>query len=170
MSEGKGFKKKTIIAAVVVAAWLCVTLVVLGIFKIESGWPAFLTLLFFFEKNGDVKNLPNIFVGAAVGLLLAALVPIAVGAIAPTVGVLGGSLIVVFIAVFLIIALGDIAHMLYNNYAFVYFTIALIFAKQLTWNMTGQWLIVLVAGGIFFTGGILVFAKLLGLSTEVEKK
>ena len=69
----------------------------------------------------------------------------------------------------MIIALGDIAHMLFNNYAFVYFTIALIFAKQLTWNMTGQWLIVLVAGGIFFTGGILVFAKLLGLSTEAKK-
>ena len=144
-------------------------MVVLGIFKIEQGWPAYLTLLFFFEKNGDVKNLPNIFVGAAVGLLLAALVPITVGAIAPTVGVLAGSLIVVFIAIFLIIALGDVAHMLFNNYAFVYFTIALIFAKQWTWNMTIQWLIVLVAGGIFFTGGILVFAKLLGMSTKVEK-
>jgi len=167
MSEGKGFKKKTLIAAVIVAAWLCVTIVVLGIFKIHHVWPALLTLLFFFEKGGDVKNLPNIFVGAVVGLLLAALVPIAVEAIAPTVGVLGGSLIVVFILVFLIIALGDIAHMFFNNYAFVYFTIALIFGKE---QLTVQWLIVLVAGGIFFTGGVLVFAKLLGMSTEIETK
>jgi len=167
MSEEKGFKKKTLIAAVIVAALLCVTIVILGIFKIHHVWPALLTLLFFFEKDRDVKNLPNIFVGSAVGLLLAALVPIAVGAIAPTVGLLGGSLIVVFIAVFLIIALGDVAHMLFNNYAFVYFTIALIFGKE---QLTVQWLIVLVAGGIFFTGGVLVFAKLLGMSTEIETK
>jgi hypothetical protein len=166
MSEEKGFKKKTLIAAVIVAAWLCVTIVILGIFKIHHVWPALLTLLFFFEKGGDVKNLPNIFVGAVVGLLLAALVPIAVGAIAPTVGVLAGSLIVVFVLVFLIIILGDVAHMFFNNYAFVYFTIALIFGKE---QLTVQWLIVLVAGGIFFTGGILVFAKLLGLSTKIEK-
>jgi hypothetical protein len=166
MSEEKGFKKKTLIAAVIVAAWLCVTIVILGIFKIHHVWPALLTLLFFFEKGGDVKNLPNIFVGAVVGLLLASLVPIAVEAIAPAVGVLAGSLIVVFVLVFLIIILGDVAHMFFNNYAFVYFTIALIFGKE---QLTVQWLIVLVAGGIFFTGGILVFAKLLGLSTKIEK-
>ena len=167
MSEAKGFKKKTIIAALVVGAWLCVTIVVLGIFKVHQVWPAIFTLLFFFEKGGDVKNLPNIFVGSVVGLLLAALVPIAVEAIAPAVGVLAGSLIVVFVLVFLIIALSDVAHMLFNNYAFAYFTIALIFGKE---QLTVQWLIVLVAGGIFFTGGVLVFAKLLGMSTEVDKK
>lgn len=50
MSEhGKGFKKETLIAAFVVALMVVITLVVLGIFKIKSGWPAFLTLLFFFE-------------------------------------------------------------------------------------------------------------------------
>jgi len=111
--------------------------------------------------------LTNIFVGAVFGLLLAALVPIAVAAIAPTVGVLGGSLIVVFVLVFLIIAMGDIAHIFFNNYAFVYFTIALIFGKE---QLTIQWLIVLVAGGIFFTGGVLIFAKLLGMSTKIEAK
>ncbi len=167
MTEEKGYKKKTLIAALVVAAWLCVTIVVLGIFKIHQVWPAMFTLLFFFEKGGDVKNLPNIFVGAVVGLLLAALVPIAVGVIAPTVGVPAGSLIVVFILVFLIIALSDVAHMFFNNYAFAYFTIALIFGKE---QLTVQWLIVLLAGGVFFTGGVLVFAKLLGMSTEVDKK
>jgi len=41
-------------------------------------------------------------------------------------------LIVVFAIVFLIIALGDVAHMFFNNYAFVYFTVATIFPKQQT--------------------------------------
>ena len=167
MSEGKGFKKKTIIAAVVVAAWLVVTLVILGIFNIHHAWPAFLTLLFFFEKGGDVKNLPNIFIGAAVGILLAAAVPMGVGFIAPFIGgVTVATLLIVFIMVFSIIALGDVAHMFFNNYAFMYFTICLIFGKE---QMTAQWLIVLAAGGVFFTGGVLVFAKLLGMSTEIEK-
>ncbi len=166
MAEKKGFKKETIIAGVIVAAWLCVTLVGLGAFKITQGWPAFLTLLFFFEQKGDVKNLANIFIGAAVGLLLAASVPHAVELIAPSLGATGGTLLVVFICVFLIIALGDVAHLLFNNYAFVYFTIALIFGKE---QPTVQWLIVLAAGGVFFTGGVLVFAKLLGMNPEAEK-
>ncbi len=166
MSEKKGFKKETTIAAVIVAAWLCVTLTLMGVFKIHHAWPALLTLLFFFEKNGDIKNLPNIFIGSAVGLLLAAGVPHIVGFIAPISGTAAATLITVFLIVFLLIALGDVAHMFFNNYGFVYFTIALIFAEA---QLTVQWLIVLVAGGAFFTGGVLVFAKIFGLDGETKK-
>jgi len=171
LSESKGLKKQTVIAGLIVAAWLCVTLVVLGIFKITQGWPAFLILLFFFESGANLKNLINIFVGGIVGLLLGGVLPLAAVAIAPALGLQVSILIVVFIIVFLLIALGDVAHMFFNNYAFVYFTIALIFPKQLTL----QWLGVLIVGGLFFVGGCLGFFKLLNSdsappeSTSVEK-
>ena len=166
MAEKKGFKKDTLIAAVVVSAWLCVTLVVLGALKIHHAWPAMLTLLCFFEQKGNVKILPNILIGAAVGLVLAGLVPFIVPFIAPKTGVLAATILIVFIMVFLIIMLGDVAHLVFNNYGFMYFTIAMIFGKE---QLTVQWLIVLAAGGVFFTGGVLVFAKLLGMSTEIER-
>ena len=60
------------------------------------------------------------------------------------------------ICVFLLIALGDVAHLLFNNYAFAYFTVALIFPEQLTVS----WLATLVLGGIFFVGGFLIILQL----------
>jgi len=165
MTEKKGFKKDTLIAAIVVSAWLCVTLIGLGALQIHHAWPALLTLLCFFEKKGDVKNLGNIFAGAAAGLVMAGLAPSAARLIAPVTGAHVGMILIVFTMVFLIIILGDVAHLVFNNYAFFYFTIALIFGRE---QLTIQWLMVLAAGGVFFTGGVLVFAKLLGMSTEIE--
>lgn len=158
MSEhGKGFKKETLIAAFVVALMVVITLVVLGIFKIKSGWPAFLTLLFFFESGAKTENLKNIFCGAVVGLLLAGALPYAVKTLVPSLGLEPAILLVVFIIVFLIVGLGDIAHMFFNNYAFVYFTVASIFPKQTTL----EWSLVTLLGGLLFTGGSLGLLKLL---------
>lgn len=155
--QNKGFKKETLIAAFVVALMVVITLVVLGIFKIKSGWPAFLTLLFFFESGAKTENLKNIFCGAVVGLLLAGALPYAVKALVPALGLEPAILLVVFIIVFLIVGLGDVAHMFFNNYAFIYFTVASIFPKQATL----EWLLVTLLGGLLFTGGSLGLLKLL---------
>jgi len=162
MSDKPRLSKEKVIAGLIVAFWLVVTLVILSKFGISEGWPAFLTLLFFFEAGAKTDNLVNIFVGGAVGLLLAACLPIAVGAIAPALGVELSALLVVFVIVFLIIALGDVAHMLFNNYAFCYFTVATIFHEQATL----QWLAVLILGGIFFTGGIIAIIKLISRNKQ----
>jgi hypothetical protein len=151
------FKPITIIAAAIVAVWICVTIVFLGAFNVHQIWPAALVLLFMFEAGGDPKGLKNIFAGGIVGLLLAAALPPLVGFIAPSLGLQPAILLMVGLFVFLIIALGDISHMLFNNYAFAYFTIALIFHKQLT----VEWLATLVLGGIFFVGGFLGILNLI---------
>lgn len=145
----------------IVAVWICVTIVVLGAFCIHQVWPAALVLLFMFEKGGDPKGLLNILPGGAVGLLLAAELPHLVGYIAPSLGLQPAILLAVGIFVFLIIALGDVAHMFFNNYAFAYFTIALIFHEQLTI----EWLATLVLGGLFFVGGFMVFLQLIMKAT-----
>jgi len=155
-------KKETVIAGLIVGVWLVLTLIILSQFGISQGWPAFLTLLFFFESGTKTENLKNIFVGAAVGLLLAAVMPSAASVLAPVLGMELALLLVVFVIVFLIIALGDVAHMFFNNYAFAYFTVALIFPQQATL----EWLAVLILGGIFFTGGILTIIKLMTRNKE----
>jgi hypothetical protein len=155
-------KKETVIAGIIVGVWLVLTLIILSQFGISQGWPAFLTLLFFFESGTKTENLKNIFVGAAVGILLAAVMPSSASVLAPVLGMEPALLLVVFVIVFLIIALGDVAHMFFNNYAFAYFTVALIFPQQATL----EWLAVLILGGIFFTGGILAIIKLMTRNKE----
>ncbi|MDD2556227.1 MAG: DUF1097 family protein [Syntrophaceticus sp.] len=155
-------KKETVIAGLIVGVWLVLTLIILSQFGISQGWPAFLTLLFFFESGTKTENLKNIFVGAAVGLLLAAVMPSSASVLAPVLGMEPALLLVVFVIVFLIIALGDVAHLFFNNYAFAYFTVALIFPQQATL----EWLAVLILGGIFFTGGILTIIKLMTRNKE----
>ena len=150
------FKPITLIAAVIVAVWICVTIVLLGAFRVHQVWPAAFVLLFMFEKGGDPRGLKNIIPGGIVGLLMAAALPHLVELLAPSLGLQPAILLMVGICVFLLIALGDVAHLLFNNYAFAYFTVALIFPEQLTVS----WLATLVLGGIFFVGGFLIILQL----------
>lgn len=137
-----------------VALWLVISLVILGAFGIKQGWPAFLTLPLFFLAGADQKQLGNVFVGGAVGLLMSA-------AVAPVVGFLAKSglglqlaiLLTIFMVVFLIVALGGTIPLVFNNFNLVYFTVAIVFPQQ----QTISWLATLILGGAFFTGGTLLF-------------
>ncbi|MFY9257378.1 MAG: DUF1097 family protein [Dethiobacteria bacterium] len=164
MNEKPGFKKETAIVGLIVAAWLVVTLVILSLFGISQGWPAFLTLIFFFEAGAKTENLKNIFVGAVVGILLGAALHLLGGALAPALGVDLALLLIVFVIVFLIIFLGDVAHMFFNNYTFCYFCVSTIFSEPATL----EWLAVLLLGGLFFTGGILGIIKLIIRDKETQ--
>jgi len=146
------FKKVTIVAALVISVWLCVTLFGLNSFGIHDSWPAFLVLLFFFESGAKTEKLKSIFLGAAVGLLVALCLFKGVELLAPTLGLQMSIFVMVFLSVFLLIALGDISHVLFNNYAFCYFTVALIYQQQ----ATIQWLLVLFLGGGFFVGAVIL--------------
>ena len=115
------------------------------------------------ESGAKTENLKNILLGSSWPLLDAAM-PVVTQALAPALELEPALLIVVFAIVFLIIALGDVAHMFFNNYAFVYFTVATIFPKQTTL----QWLLVLLLGGAFFTGGILGIIKLATRNKEPQ--
>lgn len=147
--------KVLVTIGIIVAFWLLVSLVILGALGIKEGWPAFLPLpLFFLSGGSDKKQLINIFVGAVVGLLLAAALAPAVGFLVKSAG-LGlqpGILLIVGLVVFLIIALGGVAPMLFNNFTFIYFTVAVIFPKQATL----PWLETLIVGGAFFVGTCLL--------------
>ena len=140
----------------IVATWLCVTLFLLETFGIHSGWPAFLTLMFFTISGGKMEKLKDIFIGGAVGLLMARLLVIGVELLVPMgIGMRLAIFIMVFITVFLLIVLEDISHMIFNSYSFGYFTVALIPAEQ----ATVEWLITLFLGGAFFVGGVIMISR-----------
>ena len=155
MAEKKGISMLKLVAAGAVAFWILVTIEILGRFNIHQVWPAALVVLFFFLGHADTKNIPNIFVGGVVGLLMAAALPACVGFLAPTLGLKAAIYVMVGVMVFAIIALGDVLDIAFNDYNFAYFTIALIFHEQLTVH----WLATLLLAGPFFLFGVLYTIK-----------
>ena len=103
-----------------------------------------------------MEKLKDIFIGGAVGLLMARLLVIGVELLVPMgIGMRLAIFIMVFITVFLLIVLEDISHMIFNSYSFGYFTVALIPAEQ----ATVEWLITLFLGGAFFVGGVIMISR-----------
>ena len=164
--EKRGFKKQTVIIGLIVATWLCVTLFGIQLFGLHDGWPAFLVLLFFFETGAKVEKLKNIFCGGAVGILLALGFFLGVEFLEPMMGLGTAIFAMVFLIVFLIIVLGDISHTLFNNYAFCYFTVSLIYSEQATL----EWLLVLFLGGAFFIGGVWFLMKQILFKQKKDEK
>lgn len=163
--EAVRFKGTTLKLGFVVASLLCITLFALNAIGIHDGWPAFLLLLFFFEGGAKREKIKSIFSGATVGLLFALGLFFGVELLAPALGMQVSIFAMVFLAIFLLIVLGDLSHTLFNNYAFCYFTVALIFAEQ----STLKWLFVLYAGGAFLLVGVIYFLKLIHKPKKVSE-
>jgi len=163
MSKIRGVTVKT---GFMVASLLCILLFVLGLVGIHDGWPAFLIPLFFFLGGAKKENLRSIFSGGAVGLLFAYGLFLGVELLAPTLGMQPSIFLMVFLCIFLLIVLGDISHTYFNNYAFCYFTVALIYPEQHTLT----WFFVLFAGGLTLISAILFFLKIIyrPKATEAE--
>ncbi|MFZ5595871.1 MAG: DUF1097 domain-containing protein [Bacillota bacterium] len=154
------------IIGVIVAFWVCVTVVLLGIFKVHDTWPAFMVLVLFFLSGQDTKSFKNIFAGGAVGILLAFGLVTGIGILVPMgIGMTAATLILVAVAIFLIVALGGVANIFFNNYAFIYFTIALIYAAD---QNPVMWIITMLLGGAFLSGCILLSIK--GLTSLMTRK
>ena len=152
----KGISNHRLTTGLIVAVWLCVTLFLLESVGIHSGWPAFLTLMFFTISGGKMEKLKDIFLGGAAGLIMARLLVVGVEVLVPMGLAMRLSIfIMVFITVFLLIILEDISHMIFNSYSFGYFTVALVPAQQ----STIEWLLTLFIGGAFFVGGIIIISR-----------
>jgi len=156
MSAGK-LKGTTVKLGIVVASLICVLLFALSTLGIHDLWPASLLLLFFFEGGAKQEKIKSIFSGATVGLLVALGLFLGVELLAKWFDLQASIYTLVFLAIFLLIVLGDLSHTLFNNYAFCYFTVALIFPEQ----STLKWLIALYAGGAFLLVGVTYFINMI---------
>ncbi len=155
---------------IIIATVVCLGVVVIGALGVHATWPAFFIMISFFITGANVKNLPSIFIGCITGLILAFLLLIAatptMAAIGPTLGLL----VLVWLVVFLIVFGQEFLPQAFNNFAFIYFTIALIFAGEaatmtpaaivseyLVWALTA----ILGGGGILacIIGGITLARK-----------
>jgi hypothetical protein len=159
-------KKTTFVNALIVSAWLVVTLFLLGLFGIHSGWPAFLAMLFFIEGGKKIERLKSIFMGGTLGLITANVLSKGVVLLTPSLGDRLPAYLLAFAAIFLLIIMEDVSHTFFNSYTFCYFTVALISKEQ----HTAVWIITLLLGGSFVVGGIVGLMKIINNPTEKRPK
>ncbi|PKM94963.1 MAG: hypothetical protein CVU84_08545 [Firmicutes bacterium HGW-Firmicutes-1] len=156
MEKKLKFSRGTIIAAFISGVWLCLTLFILGLFKITIAWPAFMPFVLFTLIGWKTDQIKNIFCGGVVGILMGGLVLKGIYLVIGKTGVYNTLLIPIFIAIFLLVVLGETLPMLFNNYTFCFYTITFASPQQ----DTLQWLIVMLLGGAFYFGGMLMLLRL----------
>jgi len=134
--------------------------IILGKLKLPS-WPAFMVMIFFFEAHMDMKKAPNILVGGLFGIANLIIIKIFLEAAAPSLGLELTKLIYVIVFVYLIVALGEVVPVIFNNYAFMYFLVAAVAAKGPAPDVFA-WMGVELVGGAIFIAAILGIVKILG--------
>ncbi len=146
---------------------LVVTLVLLLVFPTAQAWPALLSAVVFFLLGNDPARIPQIFVGGATGLVLAALFGLGLGALVPAIGV-GPALAACFAVVLTLIIVGGAwAPMALNNVTFAYLTVATISIATMGEHLLG-WAAMLLFGGGVLVGGCALLMK--ALLAAGEKK
>lgn len=143
------------------------------------GWPAFMVMIFFFVEHMDVKKVPEILVGGLFGLLSVVLAGIVIPALAPSMGVFPATILFVVVAVYAIVAFGEVLPIVFNNYAFMYLTVGAAVAKTqgilaaLEAKVPGLettlgppnpfiWIAIELVGGAIFIAGIIGILKIMG--------
>lgn len=118
-------KKESLIAGIIVASSIILIVYLLSLFGVEQGWPAFF-VVFFYMLGGDrnKKKMLKIFVGGATGILISYVVSQCIHLMAHTLGGIHATLIVIFITIFIIIIMGDLIQLVFNDYTFIYFMVA----------------------------------------------
>ncbi len=129
-----------------------------------ANWPAFMVMIFFFENHMNPKRAPHILIGGTFGILNLVLIGIFLKAVAPLTGILTAKLVYICLFVYLIVALGEILPVLFNNYAFMYFLISALAAKvQEPAPNPWLWMGIQLVGGALVVGGILGIGRLMAI-------
>jgi len=127
-----------------------------------SGWPAFMVMVFFFVEHMDVKKAAQIVVGGAVGILTALGFFLFVGKLAPVMGQFPAILLYICVAVYAIVAFGEMVPMVFNNYAFMFLTVSIgVAAANLEAAKFLQWTGIELVGGLVAIAGVIGILKLM---------
>lgn len=149
-------KKETFITGFIVCVPIIIIVYVMSLFSLSQTWPAFFVVLFYALGGYQLKNLKSIFAGGVTGILMAFCVSLVVPLLAPIIGGLPAGLLVAFVALYLLLILGDLVPVMFNMYAFAYYMVtAAMTPQQPPLVLVGT----LIIGGAVFTAtciGLLV--------------
>ncbi len=125
-------------------------------------WPAFMVMIFFFMEHMNVKKIPDILIGGCFGIACIIMIKVFIHAFAPTLGVEFAKILFICIAVYAIVAFGEIWPVLFNNYGFMFFTISGLGISAPDPHPLVWIAVELVAGGLLIAG-VIGIVKIMGL-------
>lgn len=138
--------------------------IIFGKYKLAA-WPAFMVMIFFFEAHMELKKAPDILLGGLFGIANLIFIKMFIIAFAPHLGVELAQLIYVLVFVYLIVALGEILPVVFNNYAFMFLTVAggvIVFAPHAN---VFAWMGLELIGGAIFIATIIGMMKIMSFLT-----
>jgi hypothetical protein len=154
------FDRQRLIFGFFVLMFIVVTELVTALLKLPA-WPAYVVWTLFFIEQMNAKKAPHILVGAATGIGLILLAPPSIGLLAPMFGAEWGRLVYILLAVYAIVAFGEMVPLVLNNYAFLYFIIGGL-ALQVPGANPYVWMFTALIGGGLLIGGTMVAGKIMG--------
>ena len=151
------FNPQRLIFGAYLLALIAVAEVIIGHFALPA-WPAFMAMIFFFVEHMDVKKALAILVGGTFGIALIIAAKLIVTALVPLMGVELAKLTFVLGVVYAIVAFGEILPLLFNNYAFMYLTVAGVASQQPNPKPL-LWMAMSAIGGALLIGGVVGIGK-----------
>lgn len=126
-------------------------------------WPAYLVWILFFIEQLNAKKAPHILIGALAGIGLVVMAPIVIGWLAPLIGVEWGRIVYILVAVYAIVAFGEMIPLVLNNYAFLFFTVGGLALLVPNPNPYVWMMVAAVGGGLLIALSMLV-GRIMGAS------
>jgi hypothetical protein len=121
-----------------------------------------MVMVFFFVEHMNVKKAPQILVGGAIGILATLGFFLFVGKFAATLGQMPAVLLYICVAVYAIVAFGEMLPLVFNNFAFMFLTVSIgVAAANLEAAKFLQWIGIELVGGAVAIAGIIVILKIM---------
>jgi hypothetical protein len=160
------FNRHRLILGLYVLALIVITELVTGRLHLPA-WPAFVAWVLFFGEHMNPKRTPHILIGAAAGIGLVMLAPIAIGLLAHLIGTEWARLIYILAAVYAIFAFGEMIPPVLNYYTFMFFTVAGLALAAPNPNPR-LWLLMEAVGGGLLIGATIVVGRIIGAPRAAE--
>lgn len=152
----KKAKKEEVFVSFFVFLWILFANIAAVALQIQS-WPMFFVMVFFVIMKSDVKKIPDIFVGGAVGLLAAVGLKYGLSALTPLIGDFGAFILLISVILGVIIIGNNFCPVAFNNIAFGYLAVATIHLEELTFSsVVNNLLVLFIGGGIVIAGAIFI--------------
>ncbi|HTX05598.1 MAG TPA: hypothetical protein VMD06_07200 [Steroidobacteraceae bacterium] len=160
------FNRGRLILGLYVIAFIAATELLSMHFQLPA-WPAYVAWVLFFGEHMNPKSAPPILIGAAVGIGLVMLAPMAIGALARLIDPEWGRLIYILAAVYAIFAFGEMIPLALNSHTFMFFTVAGL-ALTAPNPSPRLWLLMEALGGGVLIGATIIAGRTIATPATAE--
>jgi len=147
----KIFTSRSVLFGFLLVAFIIVFEIILARLHLPA-WPAFMVMIFFFVVHEDLRQTPHILIGGLTGIVCVVLIEDFMHLLGPSVGMEAAKLAFIGLFVYAIVLLKDALPYVFNSYAFMFFLVSALAARQPD-PAPYVWMgVELVVGAIFIAG------------------